>query len=185
METMSRQEATPSAIVTAEDLLKKLRAGVQEVYTVKVRDVEIPMRPLSNAEAVLIRREAIKAAAAVGGDETEKNIVIQRLTLTYATQDPVKKLPFVSPKFWEIISVDEIQNFYKEYALIMDNVNPSLETLNPDQFRALVEALKKSAISVKELSLLQLKTICTAFVELIQRQALAESQTDNTSGGQP
>lgn len=182
---MDRRDATPSNILTAEDLLKKLREGVQTSFTIENRGIKAVVRIISNVEMAQIRREAMTYAATFGGDETEKNLFIQRGTLALACTDAYTKIPSIPPKFWEIISLDELKYFYEEYVLIMDNVNPSLESLSSDQFRALVDALKKNIVSPKELSMRQLRAICSAFAELIRQAEHRASQMDNSSGGQP
>lgn len=184
METMDRSSATAPNIVTAEDLLKRMRAGTKEVYEIKCRDLAIPMRILTIDELNLIRRDAIKHAAMHGGDEAEKNVQMEKTVLKMASNITPKGAPMLSDRLLGLMSVDEINHLYSEYVKIMDDVNPAIEQLNEGEFRALVEAVKKNSVSWSDLSLRQLRAIFTSYQDMIQRQATHVSHKDNSSGGQ-
>jgi hypothetical protein len=168
--------ATPH-IITAEDLLKKLRAGTKELHEIKMREMVIPVRVLSVDEMNAIRRDSIKQTALGMGDETDKNLTTQKTTLKMAST--VSGVPLLGDKLLSMLSTDEINFIYNEYVKVMDDVNPNIEMMLPDQFKALVDALKKNLISTKDLSLHQLKAISTAFQDMIQRQDGPSSQTDS------
>ena len=170
--------------MSTEALIEKMRAGVKETYDICLRELVIPVRVLSVDEINEIRRQAKSYAARFQGDETDVNLAIQKLTLSKASD--IAGVPLLNDRFYKEsrMTVDEINYLYNEYIRVMDTVNPSLEQITPEQFRALVDALKKKNVSASDLSLRQLKAICTAFVALIQKQDTQTSQGDNTSGGQ-
>lgn len=182
MEPMNRMEATPPAIVSAEDLLKKMRSGVKTDFTLKLRDLTIPVRILSIDELTQIRREALKHAALNGGDEAEKNVFIEKTVLKMASN--ITGGPILSDKLLSMMSVDEVNYLYSEYTKIQDDINPMLEQIRPEQFRALVDGVKKKTLSSKDCSLRQLRAIFTAYQDLIERLENQTSPTDNSSGGQ-
>lgn len=174
-----RHTHDPHEIQTAEDLLAKMRAGTRQVHEIRMRDLVIPVRVLTIEEMNLIRRDAIKQAIAASGDEIDKNVLVQRSTLKLATTVEKGGAPFLSDKVLSLTTVDEINHLYNEYIRIVESVNPSLEQISSEQFKSLVDALKKSLITSNDLSLVQLRAICTAFVDLIQRQAAQVSHKDN------
>jgi len=180
--SMNRMEATPPNIVSAEDLLRKMRAGIKEDFLIKMRDLTIPVRILSIDELTQIRREAIKHASIMGGDDAEKNIFIEKTVLKMAST--VHGGPILSDKLLSIMSVDEINFLYSEYTKIQDDINPMLERIKPEQFRALVDAVKKKSVSSKDCSLHQLRAIFTAYQDLIERLETQTLHTDSLSGGQ-
>lgn len=176
--TMKREGENAPSITTADDLLKKLRFGTEEVHTIVMRGVEIPVRVLSQSEYNKIRKDAIQATVVEGGDETDKNIRIQKATLMLASTLRHGQAPMLSDKLLDKLSNDELSFLYEEYVAKVDSVNPKLEQMTDDEFKAIVEALKKNTISSRDLSLRQLRGICTAFQDVIQR-AIPESQTGN------
>lgn len=173
------REATHAPkISTAEEMLAKMRAGVKEVYDIRVRDLVLPVRVLSVDEMNAIRHEAKKKA--ILGDEVDRALAIQKSTLLLASTIGGKgAVPTLSEKFLGLLSTDEINHLYNEYIKILDDVNPSLQTIPPEEFRALVDAVKKKALTSKDCSLHQLKAIFSAFQDLILKLETQKSPMDN------
>lgn len=171
---MERGSDAP-VIVRAEDILAKMRAGVKETHEIRMRDQTFPVRLLAMDEIAAIRRDAAGHAARYGGDETEKNVHIQKCTLKLASTLSKGGAPLISDALIGKLTLDEMQYLYSEYIRVMDNVNPSIESMQPDEFRVLVDALKKNSMESKDCSLRQLRAICSAFQELIQRQVTPDS----------
>ena len=182
---MSATKGNPADIQTVDMLLAKMRAGTQEVYEIEMRELKIPVRVLSIDELSAVRRDAIQKVSMQMGDDTDKALHTQKAVLRLASTLVPNSAPMLADKLLSRLGVDEINFLYNEYIAIMDRVNPALETIQPEQFRALVDALKKNTMSAKDLSLHQLRAICTAFQELIQRPATQTLPPDNVSGGQP
>lgn len=165
MENRRHQEGKAPEVIKAEDILAKLRAGVREVHEIEIRGTVIPVRVLSADEMNRIRQEAVKDTTIARGDETDKNLHIQKTTLVMATTVPVGSAPMLSAKILGMLTVDEIAYLFDQYIGVMQRVNPSVETIDAQEFRALVDALKKKSISVKDLSLRQLRGICSHSVD--------------------
>ena len=159
---------THTKIITAEELLAKIRMGVKEIHEIKMREFTLPVRILSISEVNEIRRDARKSAITINGDETDMNILIQRATLKMAST--IHGDPILSDKVMEMLTLDEMNFLFNEYIRISESVNPSMENISAEQFRSLVDALKKNNITAKDCSLRQLQEICTAFVDMIQNQ---------------
>lgn len=166
-------------ITTVDDLLKKMRMGVDEVHEIHLRDLTIPVRVLSIDEVNTIRKDSIKAAMLENGDNTDVDVRTQRSTLKLATTIHAGGAPLLSDKLMQKLTVDEMNYLYNEYIKVMDSVNPSLETMTPEQFKELVAALKEKKILSSDLSLPQLREICTAFVDLLLRLEQQNSQRAN------
>lgn len=178
--TMDRRTSHEAPqILRAEDILAKMRAGTKEVHDIRMRDQVFPVRVLSMDEIALIYREAAGHVAKTGGTELDRNIFIQKSTLKMASTLSVGSAPTIMDALLKLMSLDEVKFMYDEYIRVMDAVNPSIELIPPDQFRALVDALKKSELSSRDCSLLQLRAICSAFQELIQRLENPESPPDS------
>jgi hypothetical protein len=151
-------------ITTAEDIVAKLRSGVRESYQIEMRGAIIPVRVLSIDEMNAIRQQAIKSIAIRGGDDTDRNLEVQRSTLTLASQVPVGSAAMLSERVLGLLSVDEVTYLFEQYIGVLQRVNPSIETITEDEFRSLVEALKKKNISPNDLSLRQLRGMCSHLV---------------------
>ncbi len=173
------REATHTPhIKTAEDMLAKMRAGVKEVYEIRVRDLIVPVRVLSVDEMNAVRHESLKKAML--GDDVDRALSVQKSTLLLASTIGGKNaLPTMSEKFLGLLSTDEINHLYNEYIKVLEDVNPSIQSLSNDEFRALVEAIKKKEFGSKDCSLHQLRAIFTAFQDLILKQEIQRSQTVN------
>lgn len=182
--TRRGREAAPD-LTTVDDLLKKMRAGINEVHDVKFRDLTIPLRVLSQDEYNTIRRNAKITNETNGGDETDFNIMMQKMALIRASEVRPGTPGVLSEKLLSRLTNDELAFIYGEYVRVNDMVNPNIEAMSEEQFRMVVDALKKNTISSRDLSLPQLREICTAFVDLILRLEEQRLRTASSSGGQP
>lgn len=165
-------------IVTVEDILAKMRSGTKEFHEVSLRSFKVMLRILSIDEMNLIRRDSLNSAIAMKGDETDKNLITQKTVLMMAsTPRATGSVPSLPEKLLGLLTTDEIGHLYNEYIAILDKFNPAVEQISHEAFRELVDALKKNLLSVSDLSLWQLKAICSAYVDLISR-------TDSSPGTQ-
>lgn len=184
MTTMKRDGATnPQSIVSKADFLKLMRQGTKESYEFYVRGAKFTVRVLSIDEQTMVRRQAHLAMANVpGADETDINVEVQKSTLRLATQiDGINSVP---PQIFDAMTADEIGLVYDQWLKIMDDVNPSLQVMTEEQFRALVEAVKKKSYSSRDCTLLQLKAIFNAFQDLIIKLEEQQPPKGSSPGGQ-
>ena len=168
-------------LISAEDLLAKMRAGVKEVYEIRIGQLIIPVRLLSIDEEIEIRNKMIAQNTRAGGDEVSLAALIQKETLRTATFI-AKNQSSMPDRFFAEMRRDELTYIFNEYFRLLEEANPSLETMPPEQFMVLVDALKKNHVSVKELSIQQLYKVGSAFQELIQRPDFQVSPEANSSG---
>lgn len=180
---MKREAATPPEHITTEEILRRMRMGVSEDYYITLREMKFPMRIISIDELTAIRREAIRLTTLASGDETDTKVHIQKTVLMLASRMQ-GGMQTITEKLMKFFTVDELNFLYEEYIKIMDDANPSIEKTTPEQFRALVDAVKKKAITSKDCSLHQLRAIFNAYQDLILRLEEAKQQKDNSSGGQ-
>lgn len=158
-------------IITAEDLLAKMRAGTKEIHEIKMRDFVLMVRVLSVDEMNLVRRDAYKTALAMSGDDTDKNLIMQKSILKLASSSSASdNVPMLSDRLLSMLTTDEIGHLYDEYIAVLDSVNPALETITHEAFRELVDSLKKNLLSAKDLSIRQLRVICSSYVDLISQK---------------
>lgn len=166
---MSKQQA-PN-IISAEDLLAKMREGTKAIHEVRMRSLAVQVRVLSIDEMNLVRRDAYAAALAIKGDDVDKNLIMQKSILKLATTvDPSGGVPMLSDKVLGLMSTDEVAYLYDEYIRVLDSVNPALESISPGAFQELVDSLKKNLISVNDCSIRQLKAISSSYVDLISQK---------------
>lgn len=182
METMNRNEATAS-IISSEDILKKMRMGIKETYEISLRSFKVPVRVLSMDELVAVRREGIKHQALIGGDETDRNCYIEKTVLKLASTLTKNGAPLLMDGVLDKMTLEEISHLYGEYVKIMDDCSPELEQIPIEQFRALIDAVKKNSVTAKDCSLRQLRAIFYAYQDLIQKQETQILPPDNTHGG--
>lgn len=164
--------------ISPEEMLVQLRMGKKMAYEVCMGNLKIPMRVLSLDEEAAVRREALKVAMQNGGDETDKNIAIEKMTIKLATTMQPGGIPYITDPILNRMTADEHTSLYNEYINIRERVNPNLEQIDQTQFTAMVECLKKNIVSKNDLSILQLRAICGAYQDLIQRLEIQTSQQD-------
>lgn len=179
-----KEQATGGAQnMSPEEFVKTLRAGVDETYFIAMRGRQIAVRILSVDEVNAIRREGIAYQAKRSGDDVDRDLQVQKLTLALATRLTPGSYPTLTEAMLGLLTVDEVGHLYNEYMLVFARVNPSLETIPLEQFNQLVAAVKKNLVGWKDLSLAQLKAIFTDWAGTIQAQAETQSPTDSGSGG--
>lgn len=183
--TMQRTgDSSPVEIQSAADLLRKMRAGVKDVHDVRMRELVIPMRILSQDEWNDIRRDAKMNTLAKGLDDIDYNVMVMKSVLKVAST--VKKEgggPMLSDKLLTMLNQDEMSYLYNEYLRVVDSINPNIEHMTDVEFRHLVDMIKKNIISSRDCSLSQLRAIFYAYQEMVQAVDLAVSQQGNSSGG--
>lgn len=156
-------------LVSAEDLLAKLRAGTKEVYEIKMRQLTIPVRMLSLDERLEIRHRCQIENAKMGGDQANLASLVQKQILRYAASLSDGSPGVLSDRLLAMLTLDEIIHLYNEYQKVCEEVNPSLEQMQPEQFQALVDAAKKNSVGPSDLSLPQLRAVFLSWQDLIQR----------------
>jgi hypothetical protein len=176
---MPKKEEEHKKPIMADDILSKMRMGKRTFSEIRMGDQIIPVRILSADEVNAIRHEAKIKIAKTGGDETDENLYIQKVTLQLASQMINDPVPFLNDKIMKHLSVDEIGYLYNELIHFWETLNPSLEQIEPERFRELVEALKKNSISWNDCSLAERRVIFLSFVEWIQRPDIQTSQQVN------
>jgi hypothetical protein len=174
---MERPSNAHSTDMSTDAILARMRAGVKTVAEIRLRDFVVPVRVLSIDETNAIRRDAIRTTTVNQGDEVDKNIAMEKSTLKLAStlsSGPAGGVPILGDKLLGSLNLDEIHYLYNEYVKIMDDVNPTVEAMPEKEMRAIVDGLKKNTVSVRELSLRQLRATCLVFQDALQKQ---ESQT--------
>lgn len=174
----------PIQLVDAEQLLAQLRAGTKETYEIKMRELSVPVRMLSLDERLEIRNRCIVQARKVGGDEAYIASITQKEILKLASSLNNGQPGVLSERLLNMLTLDEIIFLYNEYQKICEQVNPSLEQMQPEQFQLLVQAIKKNSVTPNDLSIAQLRAVFLSYQDLIQSLDSQPLPADNSFGGQ-
>jgi len=133
---------------TIDDILAALRMGIDYVFTIKLRALEVKVRPLSLVEHVNVvndvQAEMSKKPSTSQNSLTESSLLAARI-LELASTDP---LPGAQPRLpaalLERMTNDEVASLHKAYIAGCDILDPSVEELTEDRLMELVEAAKKN-----------------------------------------
>lgn len=148
--------------------LELIRAGVLNRFSVKLKNYELSLRPLSVMEEVRVAEEVAQ--------EMMNRPDNQRFSLTESVMLEAKKIQLASTsapgqtdyKITETILYNltpgEIDYLFKQYISGCERLNPSMEKIPADQIEAMVEELKKKPQSMDsaliERSFWELVNIC-------------------------
>ncbi len=167
---------------TAEEILRALRFGVDYTFTVKVRHLEVVVRPLSITERVKVVNDVSSDISKLPPEQrtglTESSLLAIRMIELATTPEPdSRQAPMLPAALLERFTSDELAAMHKAYMDGLALLDPSLETLPKAQLDELVEAAKKKALDLKELPRPHLESITQHLATLVA------SLSDNTPGG--
>lgn len=183
IENGASQNQQDYKIVTPAEILARMRLGTKDVHSVQCRGQEFAVRLLSGDKMLEVRRRAIAAAKKEGWDSVDKDYYQQKLTLVAASKMAENEPPGISLELLSSWSLDEVISVYEEYMSYCESVNPKLEALKPEEFRVLVDAVKKNNVDVNSLSLKQLRAIFFSWQGIILEAEKASSLRGNSPGG--
>lgn len=167
---------------TAETILAALRFGVDYTFTIKLRDLEVTVRPLSITERVRVVNEITADMSTKKPEDrnslTESSLLaIRTIELATTPSHDSKRAPLLPAAVLNQFTNEELLAFYKQYCDGCDRLDPSMDTITPERLNALVDAAKKNALVVTELPRPHLEKVALYLLTRI------ESPEDSTSGG--
>lgn len=130
-----------------DDILAALRMGVDYVFTIKLRALEIKVRPLSLVEHVNVvndvQAEMSKKPSTAQNGLTESSLLAARI-LELASTDVTGGASRLPAAVLERMTNDEVAALHKAYIAGCDILDPSVEQLTVERLEELVEAAKKN-----------------------------------------
>lgn len=144
--------------------------GVDYTFTIKVRSLELAVRPLAISEIVRLTsdaREQLSKLPPEGQTELIWNVLLAKGYLRYATKPDVgsKIEPRLTDYVLDRMTNDEISALFRAYLDGVERLNPSIETITDEQLRELVEAAKKKNVSqLTAWSRWQLATVLSSLI---------------------
>lgn len=135
--------------------LEQMRMGVAMRHPVSLRGFSCHLRPLTIAEMVRVMGEVKQELMAT--PEGARTPILQtaltaRKTLEVASTDFDGKIQSLTGYILDLMTPDELIHLFNQYQSIMDKVNPSLESMSPEELQALIDAVKKNPSQLIELS---------------------------------
>lgn len=148
--------------------LALIRQGIEYNFVVKVRKLELLMRPLSIMEEDQITQEVILAMKDL--EEVQKTSIRQTSLLSIkklsraSTSDVGAKDGKIHEIELERMTPGEIDSIFKQYVAGCDKLSPMLEDYDKETVKKWIEHLKKNstdmATTLIESSFLELVAIC-------------------------
>lgn len=166
---------------TEDDILRALRFGVDYTFTIKVRQLEIVVRPLSLTERVRVTNDVLADLSKQPAEQrtalAESSLLAIRTIELATTPEPNSKAaPTLPAQLLERFTNDEVAAVYKAYMDGLEILDPSMETLTSERLKELVEAAKKNPSALRELARPHLETLAVFLLT-------DTSPVGNTSGG--
>lgn len=150
--------------------LEAMRFGVDYKFKIKLREFPITFRPLSIQETVDVEGETqdhlLETIKENQRTQLIYSLIFAQKTLQKAsTSEPGKNDYQITELFITKLTPDEVMFLFTEYNKCVDKVNPSLEKMDVKELEALVDAAKKKALVMTELSFWQMENLCRALIE--------------------
>lgn len=134
---------------TADDILNALRMGVDYSFTIRVRNLQVRVRPLSLSEHVAIVNDVTAEMSTKGRTEqnslTESALLAMRMLEAATTPEPgSRQAPALTAAVMQMMTNDEVIALHRRYIAGCDILDPQVESLTEQQLTDLVEAAKKN-----------------------------------------
>lgn len=160
---------------TTNEVLTKMRLGVEWRWPIRIRGFEVMVRPLSMAETIEVMSRV--AAELKRSPDLYKNrvhehalLAKEHLILATTSQPGAGDYKLTHPVLNDF-TPDEIVALYKEYVTITEKCDPSIESLPADELKRMVADLKKTSREeldslLTALSFLQLKAVASYLINV-------------------
>lgn len=165
------------------EVLDAMRRGVDYRTTVKIREQEFRLRPLSSNETLQVTDSVLDIMNGLPAHQRHpqrEHQLFARVTLQKAsTPDVDSKEVGLTDYVLSRMTAEELQTLYQEYIKACDRVNPKLETMGKEELDLLIDDLKKSSKLNSQLIDLPIYHLVNVCLRLIQDAR----QMDSMSGG--
>jgi hypothetical protein len=167
--------ATPPS---TEDLLKAMRQGNDQELWLKIGDIEVPCKILSQAEEMAAilngKRRAIEKAPDGKISPVDESAAVMKAVLLAASN--VKSVQYLATEFLNKLSAAALDSLYDQYVSIMRGVSPQFEQLSEARLAEMIQAVKKKEKGPRDFFTWELAAIGRSFLEeILQRDSAAGS----------
>lgn len=152
------------------DILSKMRSGVAYTFKVKMRDLELSLRPLTIGEQMQINNDVLETLRNLQKGEqhaaNESYMLAKRVLETACT--PYGQPGAVGPLTEFVLShmtTDEVLYLYRQYLQGVETVNPVLEYMKVGEMDKLVEDVKKNNRELTGLSTRELLSLARFLID--------------------
>jgi hypothetical protein len=156
---------TNPSILSAEQILAKMREGYKQDLKIKFGALEIPCRLMSADEESSIIANAKTRVKVINEAQRDvlESLEVMKAVLECACN--VSGTPYLSRAVLDKLTSFEIEKLYDDYTMLCRTVNPTFEALTEDEIVNLVQAVKKKNRSSGDLFTWQLAEIGKYFLD--------------------
>ena len=142
-----------------ESQLKRIRQGYKEKLVIKMGGLDVPCRIMSAEESVkCISNAKFNLKIPEGHDrELLESIAVQKAILKEGCN--VGGVPYIHDRLLDLLSSDELGEFYDTYMAEIKFVNPEFEALQAEQIAQMIDDVKKKKTTAKDYYTWQLAEI--------------------------
>lgn len=132
---------------TTNEILTKMRMGVDWRWPIRIRDFEVTVRPLSMAETIEVMSRVaneLKRQPEIYKNRVHEHALLAKEHLILATTSQPGAGDFrLTHAVLNEFSPDELIALYKEYVSVTEKCDPAIESMSSDELRSMVATLKK------------------------------------------
>lgn len=157
------------------EILTKMRLGVEWRWPIRIRGFEVLVRPLSMAETIEVMSRVgaeLKRSPDLYRNRVHEHALLAKEHLIQATtsQPGANDWRLTHPLLNDF-TPDEIIALYKDYVSVTEKCDPSIESIPADEVKRMVSDLKKSSPEEQDsqltaLSFWQLKAVTSYLINV-------------------
>ena len=165
---------------SAEDLLAAMRKGNTQKLEIGFGERMLPVRLISAKEELNLMITAASSSVKMNPSGLKQNIAeaheLMKLTLIAATT--LNSVPGAAPRFFELLTPEELSDLYDQYKTLNHTINPNIELMKTEQIAEMIANVKKKQRAAKDYYTWQLAAIGKYFLDVI----IPNLPTDNGAG---
>lgn len=156
----------------AGSLLEALRMGVEYTFTIRLRGLAVPMRPLSITERVRVINDVAHELSMKRAEEqtniTQSSLLAIRM-LEMGSTDANAKSPKLTAHVLSQMTNDEVIALYNAYIEGCEKLDPALETISEEELLKLIDHAKKNDSALTGFSRPQLESVARHFLRTAEQ----------------
>lgn len=166
---LDQDAVNPQGFTSAEDLLRAMRKGNSQRLEIGMGEFKFPVRLLSAHEEATIAVKAAQSSQRANPTGLKREIFEAQATMIalLVAATLIDNAPSVPPRFFELLTSEELGTLYDEYTTLNKTVNPNVQDMKAEEIAVIVDDIKKKKRVAKDFYTYQLAAVGKYFLQVI------------------